>query len=432
MKKPSYFYTSCVFLFVFLTACQQETIEEPGINPLEAFAGTWEGEIVIPMQPLPIEISVENETATLSIPIQGIFDEPFNVVNADHDTLSLETTIQDQTILFSGERDGDNIQGEFTQLGQNLPFQLRYMEEEQLTEISLESTELIKAKVDVPENDSSDIPVALILPGSGPTDKHGNSYLMPGRNDNLKRMAEHLNDHGIATIRYDKRGIGDNLSLAPNSIETRFDDYITDAQAWLRYAQEQESFSSVHLIGHSEGALVGLGAALQEGVQSYSSVAGAGRTIDEILVEQLENDPFITPELLQESADIIEQLVQGDLVQEVSLELESLFNQNVQPFLSSWMAVSPVELIEQATFPTYIIHGNNDQQIPVDDAYLLHEANQDSELYLIDQMGHGLRNVSDDIEEESIAAMSHDTPLSEELLTILTAAILDNHTSTTK
>lgn len=92
----------------------------------------------------------------------------------------------------------------------------------------------------------------------------------------------------------------------------------------------------------------------------------------------------------------------------------------------------PVELIEQATFPTYIIHGNNDQQIPVDDAYLLHEANQDSELYLIDQMGHGLRNVSDDIEEESIAAMSHDTPLSEELLTILTTAILDNHTSTTK
>ncbi|KQL58332.1 MULTISPECIES: alpha/beta hydrolase [Bacillaceae] len=432
MKKPSYFYTTSIFLVVFLTACQQETSEEPKINPLEAYAGTWEGEIVIPMQPLSIEVSVENETATLSIPIQGILDEPFDVVDADEDSLSLETTIQNQTILFTGKRDGDNIQGEFTQLGQELPFQLRFKEEELLTEISLDASEVIKAKVDLPANESKDMPVALILPGSGPTDKHGNSYLMPGRNDNLKLLSEHLNDNGIATIRYDKRGIGDNVSLAPNSIETRFDDYITDAQAWLRYAKEQESFSSVHLIGHSEGALIGLAAAIQEGVQSYFSVAGAGRTIDKVLVEQLENDPFITPELLEESADILEQLVQGDMVQEVSLELESLFNHSVQPFLSSWMAVDPAKLIEKATFPTYIIHGNNDQQIPVHDAQLLHDANQTSELYLIDQMGHGLRHVSDDIEEESIAAMSHDTPLSEELLTILTTAILENHIHTTK
>lgn len=419
-------FSTAMILFLFLlSACQQETIEPEQTETPHAFTGDWEGEIIIPMQPLSIEILIDEDQATLSIPVQGIFDEPFDTVELDEQRLSLETTLQGQTILFEGEREEEEISGEFTQLGQQLPFQLRFQEEEELTELTLDSSETMKAKIDFPQEEQDAFPVALILQGSGPTDKHGNSYLLPGRNDNLKFISEHLNENSIATIRYDKRGIGDNLDLAPTSAETTFDDYIQDAIAWLEYASQNESFTSVYVIGHSEGALVGLAAALEENVDAYFSLAGAGRTIDDVLLEQIEEDPLITDELLQESADIIDHLSKGDSVDEISLELQSLFNQSVQPFLSSWMAYDPAELIQDVTFPTFIIHGENDQQIPVDDAHLLHDANNDTELLLIEDMGHALRDVSEDIEEEALSAISSEEPVSEELLEILTTRILN-------
>ena len=47
--------------------------------------------------------------------------------------------------------------------------------------------------------------VALIIAGSGPTDRNGNNVAM--ENNSLKNLAHDLAKNGIATLRYDKRGI---------------------------------------------------------------------------------------------------------------------------------------------------------------------------------------------------------------------------------
>ena len=54
----------------------------------------------------------------------------------------------------------------------------------------------------------------LIVTGSGPTDRDGNSAGLPGTNDNLKQLARGLAEQGIASVRYDKRGIGQNTPTA--------------------------------------------------------------------------------------------------------------------------------------------------------------------------------------------------------------------------
>ena len=51
-------------------------------------------------------------------------------------------------------------------------------------------------------------PVVLIIAGSGPTDRNGNSTQLPGKNNSLLQLADSLVKNGIAVLRYDKRGIG--------------------------------------------------------------------------------------------------------------------------------------------------------------------------------------------------------------------------------
>ena len=55
-------------------------------------------------------------------------------------------------------------------------------------------------------------PVVLIIAGSGPTDMDGNSAIGNLRNNSLKFLAEGLAANGIASLRFDKRGIGTSAS----------------------------------------------------------------------------------------------------------------------------------------------------------------------------------------------------------------------------
>lgn len=63
----------------------------------------------------------------------------------------------------------------------------------------------------------------LIIAGSGPTDRDGNSPVFKGHNDSLKLLAEGLAAHVIASLRYDKRGIGETgkaMQLAAEKAKT--------------------------------------------------------------------------------------------------------------------------------------------------------------------------------------------------------------------
>ena len=100
------------------------------------------------------------------------------------------------------------------------------------------------------------VPVALIVAGSGPTDRNGNSAgpLRAQNNSNLYAiLAWQLADAGIASVRYDKRVLGDNFQKI-NIANTSIDDFIADAIAGARSLVGDSRFSRVILIGHSEGA----------------------------------------------------------------------------------------------------------------------------------------------------------------------------------
>lgn len=133
---------------------------------------------------------------------------------------------------------------------------------------------------------------AVILPGSGPTDRDGNSPMGVAAGT-YRLLAEGLAQQGIATLRIDKRGIAASAAAGPAEADLRFDAYVADARAWAAEAASRAGKPCAWLIGHSEGALVAL-KAVQGGPNADTGkicglvlLSGAGRPAGAVLREQM-------------------------------------------------------------------------------------------------------------------------------------------------
>ncbi|TSJ65883.1 alpha/beta hydrolase [Allobacillus salarius] len=253
--------------------------------------------------------------------------------------------------------------------------------------------------------------VALIIPGSGPTDRNGNS--VAGTNNSLKMLAELLREENIASLRYDKRGAGLNQEAIINEEDLFFDDFIDDAVFWLEKLRADDRFERLIVIGHSQGSLVGMTAAQQVEVDALVSLAGAGRPLNQVLQEQLSAQ--LDGELLAEAKQIIEQLENGHQVDDVSQPLQSTFRKSVQPFLISWMDYNPTTEISQLNIPVLIINGTTDLQVSVEDAKMLHSKAHNSELKIIEGMNHVLKSAPEERSENLKTYNQPNLPLADEL-----------------
>ena len=138
-------------------------------------------------------------------------------------------------------------------------------------------------------------PVVLIIAGSGPTDRDGNNPSMT--NNSLKMLAESLCKNGIASLRYDKRGIAKSRSAGLNEADLRFENYIDDASAWIDFLAKDKRFSQIIIIGHSEGSLIGMVAAQNKYVDKFISIAGMGESLDITIKKQLKKNLIICGKL---------------------------------------------------------------------------------------------------------------------------------------
>lgn len=259
-------------------------------------------------------------------------------------------------------------------------------------------------------NTSAKVPVALIIAGSGPTDRNGNNPIM--KNESLRMLAYKLSDNQIASLRFDKRGIGESKAAAKTEADLRFEDYINDAKEWIALLKNDKRFSKVYVIGHSEGSLIGMIAARNE-ADGFISIAGAGKVANEILKEQLAKQP---PVIKEASYPIIDSLVMGYPVKNVNPMLFSLFRPSVQHYLISWFKYNPQTEIKQLSIPILILQGTNDLQVSTADAQLLGASNSKAKLALIDNMNHVLKIVEDDTSANMAAYSNPSLPIASELI----------------
>lgn len=238
-------------------------------------------------------------------------------------------------------------------------------------------------------------PVVLIIAGSGPTDRDGNSPLLPGANNSLKYLAEGLLAKGIASVRYDKRGIGESKgAMRGGESDLRFEDFVADAVAWLTKLRADQRFTTVSIVGHSEGSLIGMIAARQAKADAFISIAGVGRPAGKIIHEQLSTR--IPPEMLALADRTIGQLERGETPDSAPPALGALFRPSVQPYLISWFRYDPAAEIAKLTVPTTVVQGTTDIQVSVADARALGAAQPKATLLIIDGMNHVMKKVPAD------------------------------------
>ncbi|MEM6844488.1 MAG: alpha/beta fold hydrolase [Bacteroidota bacterium] len=264
------------------------------------------------------------------------------------------------------------------------------------------------------------MPIVLIIAGSGPTDRDGNTNLLAGKNNSLKMLADSLLQRGYASLRYDKRGVAASQGAVTSEEALRFEDYVSDAVGWIEQLRQDGRFSEVVVLGHSEGSLIGMLAADEMKTDAYISVAGVARSADALLLEQLSTQPDFVQ---QEAQQIIASLRQGQTVDAVSQTLFALFRPSVQPYLISWFQYQPTEVIQRLTQPVMIVQGTTDLQVPVKEAEQLAQALPSAQLQIIDGMNHVLKTAPAESSANIATYTNPDLPLAPGLTDGITSFI---------
>ncbi len=390
--------------------------------------GEWKGNIKVGAIELPIVFHFNKSPdgkldGKWDSPKQNAMGLPYSDINADADSVHIRIKMIDGS--YEGKFvNNDSITGTWTQAGHQLPLNFErsngdaetqnilpvYPNEKEIEITSAAGSKLYGTLL----SKNNQQTMAIVIAGSGPTDRNGNSPLGEKTNE-YAMLADSLGSRNIASFRYDKRGIAKSAYRGMKESDLVFDDYVKDAEKIFDYLHDTLGFENIYFIGHSEGSLVGMIASQRRKVKGYISVAGAGRPIDQVLEEQIERQPL--PDSVKQQVPVIfNQLKKGKEVNDFPGQLSALFRKSIQPYLISWLKYAPQKEIKKLECPVLILQGSCDIQVNETDASNLHEANKKSTLDIIPNMSHILKNAGNNCVNEKETYMNGSMPLDQDLV----------------
>ncbi len=265
--------------------------------------------------------------------------------------------------------------------------------------------------------DKRKVPVVLMIGGSGPTDRDMNQG-QALRTNSFLLLAKGLAENGIASLRYDKRGVGTSME-AVNKSSLTLDDFINDAKLFISKLALDHRFSSVIVLGHSEGAVIGLAASLQTKPTAYISVCGFENNMLNLIGEQLK--PALTAEDFKIFSEVADSLKAGKIVtKKLPSALATIFTPTSQSFLISTLKYNPSIDIQRLKIPVLVIGGSTDLQVSAAAATQLAKMNKRSTLKIIPEMNHILKSAPAD-RMQNLATYNNPTlPLHDDIVPLLT------------
>ena len=260
--------------------------------------------------------------------------------------------------------------------------------------------------------------LVIIVPGSGPTNRNGNSFAGV-KGDSYKLLANALVVQGLDVFTYDKRFITQLKQNQPiKEEEGRFEDGVNDLALIVNHFST--AYSKITLVGHSEGALVAnILANTSTKVTQYVALQGPGVAADQIIYEQVVKQ---LPALGNKVAELNAALKNGQTIEDVPPMLQALYRPSVQPYLISWMKYDPSIEIKKIKQPTLIIDGDKDLQVSLLHGDLLSKANPKAKRITLKNMNHILKQIEKD--EDNIKSYGDSSfPLHPELASTIVTFI---------
>lgn len=233
------------------------------ISCAQGIDGSWHGNLDFGGQKLGIVFHFGTDqngkpSGTMDVPQQGAMNMPVNLSLLTQDSISLHLPAIGMS--YSGKLVQDKIRGVFTQNGVSFPMNLepgnidkpnRPQEplppfDYQTEEVSFtnhQANAVFSGTLTYPTGYSPEkhVPVVLMITGSGPQDRNEEVF---GHKPFLV-IADYLAKNGIASLRYDDRGVGQSTG---NRTECTSKDYAEDAASGL-YNRQFQAYKICSQIG---------------------------------------------------------------------------------------------------------------------------------------------------------------------------------------
>jgi pimeloyl-ACP methyl ester carboxylesterase len=243
------------------------------------------------------------------------------------------------------------------------------------------------------------LPAALLLPGSGPLDRDGNTKRM--RLDVSRLLADSLAHVGWASLRYDKRGVGESTG---DYLSTGFADELADAEAALRWLEARDDVTQVVVIGHSAGAVHAASlAGRTPAISGAVLLAATAKTGEETLRWQARQIgealvPGPVKALLRLfRTDVLKQ--QDSAIRKLKATTGDVARIQLQKVNARWMrefiAFDPMPVLQAATAPILAITGSKDVQVDPADLEVIARTAPAAQVLEVADVDHILRQESE-------------------------------------
>lgn len=361
--------------------------------------GYWEGSLAIsPTSSLVIGLTITgSDEALLQIPSQGVRDLKVTSVSLEGSLLTIGLDALQATYSGTYDAEKQQIVGTFVQMGQSLPLVLSLGElkedsrpqdpikpypyiSEDIVFAQKPEGFLLAGTITRPVGEGP-FPSVVLVSGSGPQNRDEE---LVGHRPFLV-LADALTRSGIVVLRYDDRGFAESGGDASAATSL---DFASDAESAVTYLNTLEyvDASSIGMIGHSEGAIIGpIVAQRNKDLDFLVLMAGPGVTGMAILEDQtaailraqqapeaviaqavstnmaLYATALDEKQTLEErKASILQTLLSLGLPPEAAkAQIGALFS----PWYMTFLSLDPAIYLKELGIPVMILNGTKDTQV---------------------------------------------------------------------
>lgn len=363
--------TSVVFAMMAFAANAQE--------------GTWNGELNVMGNKVPLVFNFSTNGCTIDSPSQGVNGIQAEKTVKDDGTIKVKVGMIGAT--FEGKMTDGEIKGTYVQNGFPLPLTLKPgkqvvkrpqtpappfpYKEESVSFTNAQYT--FNGTLTLPENYSKNTPVVLMVTGSGQQNRDEELF----SHKPFAVIADALARQGIASLRYDDRGWGD---ASVNFADFTTDDFRQDAAAAIPLLRKR--FNKVGILGHSEGGTIAMMLAAEGKADFIVSLAGMAISGKETLIMQ-NRQAMSAIGLPKETVDsycnsiskALDEIASGKKASEINIDdvpvaLKPITIKALQqadtPYIRHFLTVDVGKLLPKIKCPVLALNGTKDTQVDCD------------------------------------------------------------------